>query len=66
MRGQSSSASNEPRTANTEERKTTDETTCENTNALIGNHRFKANASKNKIDLIVENRKIRNRLETGF
>jgi hypothetical protein len=38
----------------------------ENTRALIGNHRFKANASKNLIDLMVESRKIRGRLETGF
>jgi hypothetical protein len=62
-----SMAGNEQRTAaNIKERKRTDETICENTNALIGNHRFKANASKNKIDLIVESRKIRNRLETSF
>jgi hypothetical protein len=38
----------------------------ENTRALIGNHRFKANASKNLIDLMDESRKIRNRLETAF
>ncbi|MBC8732089.1 hypothetical protein [Paraburkholderia sp. UCT2] len=34
--------------------------------APIGNHRFKANASKNLIDLMIESRKIRSRLETGF
>jgi len=38
----------------------------ENTRTLIGNPRFKANASKNLIDLIVESRKIRTLVRHRF